>query len=273
VNMMWRYAHSALLLSITALAVAAPPNEHPGCNDRTAMQCIDLALGAMGGRERLLQLKGVQLHSAGHTLLVEQSYRQDPFITSYERDDTTLDLVNGRLRTETKATWPESDPGQAESDATLIVGAEGGVYHSKDGDSPCGLGDLNAARELLALGPARVLFTASQAPDLAYAPAELLRGTAHAVVAFEWRGMPVRVLLNPFNHLPDALETTQQFQDMWYFWGDVHQRIYFDNYKLVQGISFPTNLVEERNGIVWSSTQALDLKFEAPVRGHAICHG
>jgi hypothetical protein len=264
VNMMWSCAHSAVLISITAAAVAAPPSEHPGCADRTAMQCVDLALGAMGGRERLLQLKGVQLQLVGHTLLVEQSYRQDPFISSYERDVTTLDLANGRLRTEAKATWPESDPGQAESDATLIVGAEGGVYHSKDGDSPCGLGELNAARELLALGPARVLFTASQAADLRYAPAEQLRGTAHTAVMFDWRGIAVRVLLNPFNHLPDAVETTQQFQDMWYFWGDVRQRIYFDNYKLVQGISFPTNLIEERNGIVWSSMQALDLKFEAP---------
>jgi hypothetical protein len=261
---MWRYAHSALLVSIASLAAAAPPGEHPGCDERTALQCIDLALDAMGGRERLLQLKGMQLQSIGHTLLAEQSYRQDPFITSYERDDTMLDLVNGRLRTEAKATWPESDQGQAESDATLIVGAEGGVYHSKDGDSPCGLGDVNAARQLLALGPARVLFTASQAADLRYAPAETLRGTAHTVVAFEWRGIPVRALLNPYNHLPDAVETTQQFQDMWYFWGDVHQRIYFDNFKLVQGISFPTNLVEERNGMVWSSTQALDLKFDAP---------
>jgi len=260
----WSYAYSGLLVALSAVAAGAPPNAHPGCNDRTPGQCIDLALVAMGGRERLLQLNAVQLHSVGHTLLVEQSYRQDPFISAYERDDTTLDLVNGRLRTEAKATWPESDQGQAESEATLIVGAEGGVHHSNSGDSPCGLGELQAARELLALGPARVLFTASRAADLRYAPAELLRGTMHTAVAFDWRGIPVRVLLNPFNHLPDAVQTTQQFQDMWHFWGDVQQRIYFDNYKLVQGISFPTNLVEERNGMVWSSTQALDLKFDAP---------
>ena len=35
---------------------------------------------------------------------------------------------------------------------------------------------------------------------------------------------PVRVLLNPFNHLPDAVDTTQVFHDFWYFWGDVRQR-------------------------------------------------
>ena len=90
---------------------------------------------------------------------------------------------------------------------------------------------------------------------------ETLRSTSHAVVAFSWRHIPVRVLLNPFNHLPDAVETTQVFHDFWYFWGDVRQRIYFDNWKLVEGISFPTNWVEERNDTLWSSTQALDVEL------------
>jgi hypothetical protein len=81
------------------------------------------------------------------------------------------------------------------------------------------------------------------------------------VVAFSWRHIPVRVLLNPFNHLPDAVETTQVFHDFWYFWGDVQQRIYFDNWKLVEGISYPTNWVEERNGALWRSTQALNVEL------------
>jgi hypothetical protein len=65
--------------------------------------------------------------------------------------------------------------------------------------------------------------------------------------------------------LPDAVETTQEFHDFWYFWGDVAQRIYFDNYKLVQGISFPTNLIEERNGVVWNSEQALNVELNVPI--------
>jgi len=69
------------------------------------------------------------------------------------------------------------------------------------------------------------------------------------------------VLLNPFNHLPDAVETTQAFHDFWYFWGDVRQRIYFDNWKLIEGITFPTNLVEGAHGVVWSSSQALNVEF------------
>jgi len=243
---------------------------NPGCENKNAQQCAQLAIDAMGGRDRLEQVKSIRLQNIGHTLLMEQSYRQAPFITSYSRDVTTLDLANQRMLTVAHSVWPESDPNQAESDATLIVinnnhDANGGVYHAKEGDSPCSLADLAAARQMLALGPARLLLTAASATDLHFELPVTLRSSPHTVLAFTWQTIPVRVLLNSFNHLPDAVETTQLFQDFWYFWGDVQQRIYFDNWKLSQGITYPTNLVEERNGTVWSSTQALNVEFNVPI--------
>jgi len=233
----------------------------PGCAHESAQQCVTAALEAMGGRERLQEVTNVHLQTVGHTLLMEQSYRQAPFIAAYQRGNTTMDLANQRLLTEAKLTWPESDTNQSDSETTLAAGPDGGVYHTKFGDSPCSLGDLDASREALALGPARVLLTAADASDLHFEPPQILRTTSHTVVAFTWRHIPVRVFLNPFNHLPDAVETTQVFHDFWYFWGDVQQRIYFDNWKLIEGVTFPTNLVEERNGVVWSSTQALNVEF------------
>ena len=245
----------------------------PGCTAQTAQQCVELALDAMGGRKRLLAVSNVRLTLTGHTLLTEQSYRQAPFITSYERDLTTLDLAQQRLRTEAKITWPESDPGQAESEATLIVGPGGGVYYSKAGGkdnySSCGLSDLDSSRQMLALGPLRLLLFASTAGDLHFEAPETLRSTSHTVVAFTWHKVPVRVALNGFNHLPDAVETTQQFRDFWYYWGDVKQRVYFDNFQRIHGISYPTNQVEERNGIIWSSTQAINVEFNVSVDAHA----
>jgi hypothetical protein len=107
----------------------------PGCSDKSAKQCVDLALDAMGGRDRLQQVKSVRLHTIGHTLLAEQSYRQEPFITSYERGQTTLDLANQRMLKETKLTWPESDPDKSDIDSILVVGPDGGVQRAKDGDS------------------------------------------------------------------------------------------------------------------------------------------
>ena len=233
----------------------------PGCEHQSAQQCVTGALEAMGGRERLQQLTSIRLQTVGHTLLVEQSYRQAPYITAYERGHITVDLANQRLLAETTLTWPESDPNQSDSSTALAVGLDGGVYHTKFGDSPCSLSDLDAAREALALGPARLLLTAAAAPDLHFEPAQTLRSTVHSVVSFNWRQTPIRILLNPFNHLPDAVESTRVLHDFWYFWGDVKQRIYFDNWRLIEGITFPTNRVEERNGIEWRATQALDVEF------------
>ena len=239
--------------------------ESPGCDGSTAKQCIALALDAMGGQQKLDAIHSIQLDIISHAALVEQSYRQAPFITSYERDKTAIDLAGQRIRTEAHAVWPESDPHQAEFDNTLIATPTGGVYHSAQGDSPCSLADLDATREALALGPLRVLSAAMQAADLHYEAAQTLRSTPHTVVAFTWNKTPVRILLNRFNHLPDAVETTAQFHDFWYYWGDVQQRVYWDNWKYAQGIVYPTNEITERNGILWNSAQTLDVQFNVPV--------
>jgi hypothetical protein len=263
-SMKYRLAAAGLCLS-AATQAGEKSIGAPGCAHESPQQCITAALEAMGGRERLQQVASMRMQTVGHTLLMEQSYRQAPFITAYERGHITMDLANQRLLTEEKLTWPESDPNQSDSDTTMAVGPDGGVYHTKFGDSPCSLSDLDAAREALALGPSRVLLTAAGASDLHFEAPQILRSTSHAVVAFTWRHIPVRVLLNPFNHLPDAVETTQVFHDFWYFWGDVRQRIYFDNWKLVGGVTFPTNWIEERNGVVWRSLQALDVEFNVAI--------
>ena len=241
----------------------------PGCEHQSPKECLNLALEAMGGQERLREVRSVRLETIGHTLLMEQSYRQDPFIASYERSTTTLDLTKQRISSEVKLTWPESDDNQSESTSIVVVGPEGGVRRGKDGDTPCSLAELEAARYTLALGPVPLLLTADQASDLHFEKAEVLRSTPHAVLAFRWQKVPVRILLNRFNHFPDAVETTQQFRDFWYFWGDVWQRVYFDNWKLVRGIKYPTNLVEERNGAIWRSIQALRVEFNVPLDGTA----
>ena len=64
--------------------------------------CVESALQAMGGRERIAAIENLHLDEIGHTLLMEQSYRQDPFITCYERSHETrgfkrLSLQAGRL--------------------------------------------------------------------------------------------------------------------------------------------------------------------------------
>ena len=252
-----------LLSSLPTSSASEMAARSEGCTD--ARQCVELAIVAMGGRDKLESVKSVRLDILKNTLLTEQSYRQAPFITSYERDNLTLDLAGHRLLNAAHSFWPESDPKQFESDSLLVVTPAGGVTRSDNHDSPCSGATLDAAYQTLALGPARLLFTAAEAADLHMAPAEALRSTAHAVVAFTWNKIPVRILINPFNHLPDAVETVQQFRDFWYFWGDVGQRVYFDNWQLWGGIVYPTNQVVERNGVVWSSAQVFDLEWNVPI--------
>lgn len=94
------------LLCLSAAAVTwanagahESPISAPGCAGKNPQQCVELALDAMGGRDRLEQIKTVRVTTIGHTALAEQSYRQDPFITSYERAKVTLDLANQRVLT------------------------------------------------------------------------------------------------------------------------------------------------------------------------------
>jgi glyoxylase-like metal-dependent hydrolase (beta-lactamase superfamily II) len=231
----------------------------------TPRDCVSLALAAMGGRERIEAVKSLRLEGAQHTLLVEQSYRQEPFITAYARTKEQLDFAAQRLLLQTRLTWPESDPGQADSDSTVVVGREGAVIRTEKSDSPASRAKLESARYALALGPMRLLLTASSAADLHFDTPQDLRQTLHPTLAFKWQGRDVRVLINPFNHLPDAVESVGVFYDHWYQWGDVRQRVYLDNWQTFHGIRYPTNEVEERNGVLWESRQVLRLDLNPPL--------
>jgi hypothetical protein len=246
------------------LAVAVEAGAAPQCAS-TARDCVALALSAMGGRERIEAVKSLRLEGAQHTLLAEQSYRQEPFITAYARTQEEIDFGAQRILLQTHLTWPESDPGQSDSDSTLVVGPEGAVYRGEKSDSPAPRSGLEAARFALALGPMRLLLTASSAPDLRFEAPQRVRGTLHPVLAFNWRGRAVHLLINPFNHLPDAVETVAVFYDHWFQWGDVRQRVYLDNWQTFHGVRYPTNEVEERNGVLWESRQVLRLDLNPAI--------
>lgn len=251
---------AAISVSVAGGSVAAARQCAP-----TPKQCAEFALAAMGGRERIEAVKTLKLEGIQHTLLVEQSYRQDPFITAYARTAEQIDFTAQRMQIQTHLTWPESDPGQSESDTTLVVGPEGGVYRAEKSDSPASRADIEAARFTLALGPMRLLLTALGSADLRFDPAQRVRSTLHPVLSFTWQGRVMHVLINPFNHLPDALDTVGVFYDHWYQWGDVHQRIYWDNWQTVHGLRYPTNEIQERNGMLWESRQVLKVDLNPSV--------
>lgn len=234
----------------------------PGCESLEATQCVALAVAAMGGERALQAITTEQLDTIEHQQLAEQSYRQAPFITSYSRTAASIDFEHGRILWRAKTLWPESDPdtGSAESESIIVARDDAAVRRTDKADAPAGPAQIDVARMTLALGPERLLLTAQAAPDLHFEPSEVLRSTAHSVLAFRWRGRPVRILINATNHLPDAFESIRTFDDCWFAWGDVYQRVYYDNWKLIAGVVYPTNRIEERNGVLWKSTQILDVK-------------
>jgi hypothetical protein len=230
-----------------------------GCEGLDVHACVDQAIDAMGGRVRLEGLHAVRYKTVGHRVLAEQSYRPAPFIAAYQRDELTIDFAGGRVMDVRHSTWPEADPGQSESDQTLVATPAGGVYRALEGDQPCQPNDVDEAAEMLALGPERILLTAAVARDLRWAPPRWLRGTRHAAVRFGWHGHEVEVLIDGASHLPDAVSQTRVFHDYWYVWGDVEQRVLFDNWFLTGGLVLPFMRLEQRDGQFWQSVQVTDV--------------
>jgi hypothetical protein len=220
---------------------------------------------AVLGEKDLNSISSLEFTEIGHTQIAEQSYRQEPFLNSYERLNELVDLKGKRVYRETKMTWPESDPGPAEISAVVVVGIDGGVRRSKNADQPCSTSDIGAAHDALTLGPISVLLAASQSSDMRFEEPETLRTTPHLVIGFTTGGQHVRLLVNRSNLLPDAVETIAQLHDFWFYWGDVKRRIYFDNWKIFHGLRYPSTAIEERNGLLWRSRQVLDLKVNPAI--------
>jgi hypothetical protein len=250
--------------AVSAFAQSAPPQAAANDPCRTnAQACISAAIDAMGGREKLESVKTLSYESLAYTELTEQSYRQAPFINSYTHTKGTIDFPRMRILSEVELSWPESDPGQSKSTATVVASPDGAVRRGKT-DSPGAAATVDSARFALTLNPLRLLLAAAADPNLKLGEAELLRGSMHPALVFTFDGRPAKILVNPFNHLPDAIERTATFNDFWREWGDVSQRIYLDNWQIFKGVPYPTNAVEERNGILWQSTQIIALDLNVP---------
>ncbi|HEU4669231.1 MAG TPA: hypothetical protein VFR91_00865 [Dyella sp.] len=255
-----------LALLLPALPAAAA-SAAPGCTGITARACLDAAIEAMGGRARLESVSRIEWQGVGHTLLMEQSYRQEPFLTSYQRYHEWLDFAGGRVRSEQAMTWPQAgNTGPTEIDSTLVMTPAGGDYRSGERNLPLPGSARAGLEERLRQEPLRLLLTADHATGLRYAPPQTLHGVPHASLAFDVDGRTWQLLLDPVTHLPDALERTRTFDDFWYAWGDVRERIDYDNWILVDGIHYPGTRIEERNGTVWRSTQVLTVA----INGHLL---
>lgn len=256
---------SALAIALAPLVAmsTAAASGAPGCETRTPRACLDAAIEAMGGRARLESVSHIEWQGLGHTLLMEQSYRQEPFLASYQRYHEWLDFAGARVRSEQTLTWPQAGgTSPTDTTSTLVMTPQGGDYRSGTQSLPLPGSARAVLDERLQQEPVRLLLTANHAAHLRYEKPQMLHGTLHTSLAFDVDGRTWQLLLDPVTHLPDALQRTRTFDDFWYAWGDVSEQIDYDNWILVNGIHYPSTRIEERNGKVWRSTQVLTVSID-----------
>ena len=184
----WLYLSAVVVLWMTAGAQTTKTSAGgPGCAHVSAKKCVDLALEAMGGSETLQQIKSVRLENIGHTLLENNRI---------VRNHSSPRMSAARPRW----TWPisaclpkQNRPGRSPTPTSRS-------RHHFDRGTPMAVCTAPKTAILpvlwpistplgkcLALGPARLLLTASDAPDLHFEAPTTLRSTSHTVVAFTWQ--------------------------------------------------------------------------------------
>lgn len=236
-------------------AAHRPAKIDPVSREQAGRILLAEAIAAQGGEEKLRSIHSDRIAAMRLRNAVEQSVRPEgPYI------DTTDDLVEVRrfedpaLRDDLRsrgfvADWPN---GSSWKDSTLLV--TGGEAFAARANAPLAIGNYAAvslAEESLALGPERLLLTATRASDLQRLPSRVINGFAHDVVGFTWNGSPVRIYLTPQSHVPAAVEITRPlpFHLFWSPWGDVTTRLRFDIWNIEKnGVHFPRRWTFESNG-------------------------
>lgn len=232
-----------LILFMSMISTAWP--QEPARNN--AADLLHDALTAMGGEQKIRELKTLHLNLVGHRNLLEQSERPEgPYIVEYDDINEWRDVEHGRWRQEMHIR-------NALENSTITVVVSDGVAAQKAGDRefPGSYELLQTADDTLALGPERVLLNGLSATDLKRLPDLKLQDVPHQVVQFTHAGIPVRVFLNAETHLPTAVEwvSAYPYGIFWSIWGDVTTRVYYSFWWLQNGIHYPLQFDVFRNGL------------------------
>ncbi|HEU5416011.1 MAG TPA: MBL fold metallo-hydrolase [Candidatus Angelobacter sp.] len=249
------------LVLFAATAGAAWSQQLP---KQTAADLIHSALAAMGGEQKLRELKTLHLKTVGHRNLLEQSERPEgPYIIDYEQTDEWRDLERGNWRREVHRR------NAVEEDTSTVLVADGvAAQKSGDHEMPGSGQELQEADDALTMGPERVLLNALAAENLKRLPDLMLQGVPHHVIEFSRAGTPVRIYLNAETHLPTAVEwvTAYPYGMFWSIWGDVSTRVYYSLWWLQEGLHYPLQTDTFRNGMLDRSAAIVKLEFNQPVK-------
>jgi glyoxylase-like metal-dependent hydrolase (beta-lactamase superfamily II) len=248
-----------LILCVAMGSIAHAQSPQPS----SASDLLHSALAAMGGEQKIRDLKTIHFTSIGHRNLLEQSERPEgPYIVEYEEIDEWRDLEHGSRRQQT-----HSRNVLEESELTVIVSEQVAAQKAGERESPGSDELLQTANDALALGPERVLLNGLAATDLKRLPDLKLQDVPHQAVQFTHAGIQVRVFLNAETHLPTAVEwvSVYPYGIFWSIWGDVTTRIYYSLWWLQNGIHYPLQIDVFRNGLPDRSATIRKIEFNPPV--------
>ena len=263
-------ASSAAFLFLLAISCAAQQSTHPSAvsTHAHAVELIHQSLDALGGEEKLRAIRAIEIKGIGVANELEQSERPEgPWLPNFYQSDEIRDFSQLRMKivTQTRTLNFSGWDSSAWSNPSTVVSA---------GDAAAGLAQgkfvANSAsvasdnEEILALDPLRVFAIALAASDLRTVPDVQLHGFAQHVIAFTWKGAPVRVYVSSYSHMPTCIEITHaRLAD--YFqgpWGDVTMRTSFATWSLdPSGVRYPRQWSMEMNGQPYSTYTVNEIKF------------
>ena len=220
------------LLAAVVLAQATPSDD--------ALALARQTLDAIGGEAAFRAVRQVRLSGLRSRNALEQSTRPTgPWIEDVQDLVETRWIDQGSLQEQTRSRGLSTlGSNTAEwSSGELDVARGRAVRRTARGAAPAGGAPIQSAAESLELGPERALLTALSAPDLHVGPAESLNGFAHQVLAFTWRGSPVKIFVDPVSKTPSAVELVRSrpYDVYWACWGDVDSRTDWDVWTLEPG--------------------------------------
>ena len=241
----------------TLIAVSVAWAQQPAGNNAASL--LHSALSAMGGEQKVRDLKSIHLTAIGHRNFLEQSERPEgPYIIEYARIEEWRDLVHGnwKLVTHTQDVLEQND-------RTVIVSDGAAVQKFGSQEAPASGEELQNAEDALTLSPERVLLAGLASADLKRLPDLTLQDVPHNLVAFTNGGIPVRIFLNSETHLPTAVEWVKAYPYgiFWSVWGDVTTRAYYSLWWLQNGFHYPLQIDVVRNGLPDSSATITKIEF------------
>jgi len=225
-NRLWWSALFLLLFFTIQTAVAQDPGQ----------LIISKSLEALGGKEKLKNLKTLKLHTYGHTYRLEQSERPDgPLLVMYEKNSFLIDFEERRLNRKIETLFISTDNWNR---SEMIISNGAGMRTIGGRNLPMDRESINAEVDKWLLLPDRAVLAAAESKEVTLQETTTLQGVEHHVVSYRHDGNRYTLFLNAHTHMPTAIETENpSFVDIW---GEIRYRTYFSYwFMLPGGIPYP----------------------------------